>query len=210
GGGKSNTSAGSWIFGSHLDKNKTPLTPEQKSLVNNILSDIMHMDDIGAEILRNLDQVDIYVNSWVINSNLRGQAGYDPRSGDIQFINADAIKMNNIAHELTHVAQELYYNGRLTNILNSDDLYGYSNIEFEARIIDDLRGVTIQRLTYDEELDKEYIDFIIDMRYNGIPTDIDDLFLRFIEYFKHENPQYDWPTDPDLTPELLKFLYNTL
>ncbi|MCG8579674.1 MAG: hypothetical protein MI866_07150, partial [Bacteroidales bacterium] len=206
GGGKSNTSAGSWIFGSHLDKNKAPLTPEQEKLVSDALKEITNKDYIGSQILDYIEQLDFLVDKWVINTNLFGEAGYDPRSGDIQFVNPNAIKVSNIAHELTHVAQEIYYDGRLTNILNSDDLLGYSNIEFEARIIDDLRSIVTKKLTSNERINREYAYFIIDMQDNGVPVDIDDLFFKFIEFFKHANPQYNWPTDPDLTPEFLKLL----
>ncbi|MCG8579672.1 MAG: hypothetical protein MI866_07140 [Bacteroidales bacterium] len=57
-----------------------------------------------------------------------------------------------------------------------------------------------------DKINDEYADFIIDMQDNGLPVDIDDLFFKFIEFFKDANPQYNWPTAPDLTPDFLKLL----
>jgi len=137
---------------------------------------------------------------------MEGNASYNAIDGSITFVNSVSINAQNLIHETTHMAQNHFYNNALINIMNSTDYKGYSNIEFELRIISDIKTSGWTPITSDPVVNIDYMDFIMDIQSNGIPADFNEKFFYFIEYWKVSYPEYNKPTDLNLLPDFINSL----
>ena len=183
---------------------KTKLNLQQRSKLYMIIDFIEESDCIGKQILAYLANNNLQVSEWYIDPNMESTAGYNVIENEMLFLNENSIQETVVSHELLHKVQEDYYDGKLTEIIQSEDKKGYSNIEFEARIIDDLKVPWVRSLCNNTNVNLEYTLFIMDIKDNGIPQDFNQKFFSFIEHWKDANPAYDKPTDLNLKPNLIK------
>lgn len=161
------------------------------------------------------------INEVRINSSLQSPAAYYAQSNTLEFRSNEDI-YNGFPEEFIHFFQNMNYPGGISQY---DDV-GRSNIEFEAKLMQDLlcnvKGLGCP--DYGTSQNSKYLEsygYWIDAMTNGgtqMP-DYNDLLRRdpewenlnywdFMEDFCSEHPNYDYPIDRNLTPQALGFIKN--
>jgi hypothetical protein len=116
--------------------------------------------------------------------------------------------MENLQEEFFHGYQDVYYSGGTSQYAS----IGKSNIEFEAKIFEDLvstleTGGGINGAPAGHPKSTEYklwIEQELANNYSSYPTQINlDKYFYFLEAFKESYPEYNYPTRSDLYPDAL-------
>lgn len=110
----------------------------------------------------------------------------------------------NFYEELFHAYQDKYYPNGIWGYTG----VGRSNIEFEAKVLRDIDCLIREKLgVFAIQQDPSYIlwlnELVSDNKYPVSYSEISDKYFYFLEIFKAERPEYNSPTDPNLTPQAL-------
>jgi len=152
--------------------------------------------------------------NFSVDANAAGYATFDPRNMSITFRTPADIDLNKFGHELFHALQnEILPNGTMSGILNDPDKTGYSNIEFEARIFDDLNrilaGSGFAGLTGDTN--NLYFTFLQDIIDNQISCNFNATelanYYTLLGYFKQTVASYNKPSLPNMQPTSIQALF---
>lgn len=147
---------------------------------------------------------------WQFTASGDRSGGYNASAGEITLGHVRAAP-----HELLHRLQDSYYGGTVMQDMQRTG-YGESNIEFEVALFMDITGQwAISALKNfengpKESINEDYKQFVRSIRSGGLPSDFDDCYFYFLEYFKEANPKYDMPIDPDMLPTFIKSLKNDI
>jgi len=146
--------------------------------------------------------------------------GYDPYTNILTFTNENAIT-NAFPEEFLHLYQNSYYSGGIGQYSNT----GYSNIEFESKIMQDiicvLSGGLCPKYGATQNNGSDYLTWIFEITNNAstFPTYTDLLvkypnagnknYWDFLNDFANDSsrPQYNIPIDYNLLPYALTNLH---
>ncbi|MDR0687620.1 MAG: hypothetical protein LBF55_02910 [Prevotellaceae bacterium] len=157
---------------------------------------------------------------WINPSLTDGLAAYDPLTKDMYFRSNDYISTL-FPEEFIHFFQDNYYPGGIDQY-RKNTMVGFANIEFEAKLIQDLlcvrRDGVCPALAAGLNKSSEYSEWIEEIgRENDHFPNYTELLQRspnwgnynywdFLEDFKLKYPEYNKPTEPNLTPKVVNFL----
>ncbi len=139
-----------------------------------------------------------------------GEPGsYNHLTSTISFANSNAINASVFGEEFFHTYQDVYYGG-----LSQYSNVGRSNIEFEAKLFHDLVYGEFQccMVFSNSDVFTEYFIWLTEVTndFSSLPNwdDISDNYFYYLDEFKKDKPDYDYPTDYTLQPGALLNLEN--
>ncbi len=173
------------------------------------------LEKCGYNVMYNfLTQNGKHFNNVYINPNKTGPAQYNSQTGDLVFQSNSDISTG-LQEEFVHLFQNTIYTGGIAQYNNT----GHSNIEFEAKLIEDLIcflnfGACGQYAFNDESINSnDYARWIYRLTDNGFPS-YNDLLVRHSEcsnknYWDFLNafavdptkPEYNYPVNSGLEPQ---------
>jgi hypothetical protein len=136
-----------------------------------------------------------------IDASMTTPGGFDPATNSIKFRSTNDINYTTLQEELFHAYQHLTIN---IQPLLTPPYTGRSNIEFEAKMYSDLVAVRYNQVCCLGGQTNEYTNWLLLLTANGskFPNwqDMQQKYFYFLEIFKLEKPEYNFPTDNTLLP----------
>ncbi len=138
-----------------------------------------------------------------------GLAAFDPCDYSMKFKSVDRINSDNATSELFHAYQEQYLNGKLTELNNSNNKVGISNIEFEEKAMRTFVAIFAGESTY--LLTHEFYEWAFRfIEKNDFSTEIilfsdedRDFWFKSLEEFRKNHPPnslYSGAVDHSMLP----------
>ncbi|MCF0075760.1 hypothetical protein LZD49_35145 [Dyadobacter sp. CY261] len=162
---------------------------------------------LGKTIFDKMVAWNRYLN-FMINPAISTPGIYSPSTRTITFKSAADIDINVFREELFHAYQDVIYGGTSQYSNN-----GFSNIEFEAKLLRDMVGVMIggagvASTTVPPANNLDYLLWLNDITSGGTTypnswSDLSSNYFNYLELFKQANPAYNKPTINTLNPDAL-------
>ncbi|CAG4988758.1 hypothetical protein DYBT9275_00152 [Dyadobacter sp. CECT 9275] len=191
-----------------------------KRFTNYTTAQLIRLNDVLEELVAKCVGKTIYGNlvaanhrmDWYIDPNLASSGGYQPASKKVIFQSAGEINYHTLTEELFHAYQNTHYQGGTTQYLTN----GKSNIEFEAKLLQDMARIINSDgccMTVPDAFTPEYYKWLIEITSGGTkyPTSyntISNKYFYYLDLFKQRFPEYNYPTIPNLTPNAMFSLIN--
>jgi hypothetical protein len=135
-----------------------------------------------------------------MNSSISTSAGYDPSTNTIQYKdNSSFDNISSTREELVHAFQDSYYPGGTDQyVSDGQNTTGFSNIEFEAKLLIDLNTTGCCSVFNNFPLIKNmYIEWLDIIRNNGFIIDDND-YDHWLKEFNKYHPEYSSPLSDKL------------
>ena len=171
------------------------LTGDQMKLFENSLKQFIN-ENCGSKAVYNA----LINNGFKVNIEMKGtlenSAAYNPVSGTLYFKNNDALQSSYaLREELAHAFQDNFYPGGTDRFaqINGINSAGYSQIEFEAKVIVDLGATGCCSMFSDNTvLRQQYLNWIIQVKENGFVIN-DNVYKDLLIKFNNNHAEYSSP-----------------
>jgi hypothetical protein len=218
-----NTGGGNWGGGSNNSspninkiRKKNILTPNDSFLLNQTLTDMLEQCGY-ASMYNYLVDNGAKLNDININSNIEGLAHYDPWTNTLSFKDGTVISFS-LPEEFIHFFQQNYY----PEGIKQYNPEGRSNIEFEAKLIQDIictiGGSGCGYYGRGKEYEAIYDDWLLGITKNGthFPSYNEMLernpawnnlnYVDFMTDFATSSAFYNYPIINDMPPSAIDYI----
>jgi len=190
------------------------LSTAELQKLRDALNEMLGEDCYFRNLINHMTSNNARIN-FEVNSSVGGSGAYNPSRKTISVPFSSSLSVSVLREEFIHAYQDLYYGGTLQYA----GAAGASNIEFEAKFMMDVASAQIGFTccavftgysTYGSEFQAWIMDTVLDA--SGNLRDFSSFqaeYFEWIEIFKQENPQYNYPTLPNFMPSAMLNSYNS-